>query len=367
MVVENLRLPDCQSRATARAKSALLWGVLVFLASQGVLAYTMNRVHPEIREPEYGHRLLRLREQKAAAPDRPLLLIVGSSRTLTGICPPSLPPWPAEAGPEPRVFNFSLLGSGPVRELMTLRRLLAAGQRPDWLLMEVWPPYWPQQGYWFDEAHIMLQDLRPEDLHIITRYFTSCRDALEKLAYETLLPITGLRSNLLAYCAASLLSPDQRWRAERFAFWHGGEPTGWRPWLQRGTEEEFRALIPGVKLQTKPRLDNFFISETTDGALRETLEECLRQHIKTALILMPEHSELRSWYSPAVRNQVRTYLDHLHSEYQVPIFDTREWVADDAFQDLTHMAPPAAPLFTRRLGHELLWPWLTKRSDKVEK
>jgi hypothetical protein len=364
LVVDNLRVPDCQSRATVRAKRALLWGVLVFLVSQGILTYMVSRVHPEVREPEYGHRLLRLREQAAAAPDRPLFLIVGSSRTLSGISPPSLLTWPTEVGPEPRVFNFSLLAAGPVRELMTLRRLLAAGHRPDWLLVEVWPPYLPQQGYWFDEDHIMLQDLRPEDLSIITRYLSNRCDAWEKVALETLLPITGLRSNLLARGAAYLLSPDQRWRAKRFAFWEGGEPTGWRPWLERGTTEEFHALIPGIKLQTKPCLDNFCVSETSDSALREILEECRRQHIKAALILMPEHSELRSWYSPAVCKQVSAYLDRLHNEYQTPIFDTREWVDDEAFQDLTHMAPPAAPPFTRRLGREAVLPWLTGRVQK---
>ncbi len=220
-------------------------------------------------------------------------LILGSSRTLSGICPPALPPWPADAGPEPRVFNFSQLGAGPVRELLTLRRLLAAGHRPDWLLIEVWPPFWPQQGYWLDEGHIMQQDLRPEDLSIVARYFANRRDAVQKLAAETLLPITALRSNLLARCAASLLSPDQRWRAQRFAFWQDGEPSGWRPWLEHGTADDFRARIAGVKQQTKPCLDNFVISATTDRALREILEECRRQHIKAALILMPEHSELR--------------------------------------------------------------------------
>jgi hypothetical protein len=351
-------LPDCQARATARAKSTLLWGVLAFLAAQGILAYVVSRAHPEIRDPEYGNRLLRLREQAAAAPDHPLFLILGSSRTLSGICPPSLPPWPDEAGPKPRVFNFSLLGAGPVRELMTLRRLLAAGHRPEWLLLEVWPPYWPQQGYWLDEGHIMQQDLRPEDLAVVRRYFANRREAVEKLAFETLLPITGLRSNLLARWAAPLLSPDQRWREGRFAFWREGEPTGWRPWLEHGTAEDFQARIAGVKLQTKPCLENFFISLTADGALRETLEECRRQHIKTALILMPEHSELRGWYTAAVQQQVHAYLARLHDAYQVPIFDTRAWVADDAFHDLTHMAPPAAPPYTLRLGRELLLSWL---------
>ncbi|HEY7314362.1 MAG TPA: hypothetical protein VH643_33745 [Gemmataceae bacterium] len=366
MIAEQPCLADCQSRANGRAKATLVWGVLAFLAAQGVLAYVVGRSHPEIRDPEYGYRFIRLREQAEAAPDRPLFLILGSSRTLSGICPPSLPAWPANAGPEPRVFNFSLLGAGPVRELMTLRRLLAAGHRPKWLLIEVWPPYWPQQGYWLDEFHIMQQDLRPEDLSVVARYFTDRETALGKLATEVLVPVIGFRSNLLARLVPPLLSPDQRWREQRFAFWEGGELTGWRPWLAHGTAEDFRARIAGVKQQTKPCLDNFSISETADRATREILDECRRRNIKAALILMPEHSELRGWYTPAVREQVNAYLTRLRSEYQVPIFDTREWVGDDEFHDLTHMAPPAAPVYTQHLGRELLLPWLTERNDKLK-
>lgn len=353
-----MNLPDYQTRANARAKTAVLWGALAFVAAQVVLGVVVSYLHPELRDPEYGYRLKALREQAAASPDRPLLLILGSSRTLSGICPPALPAWPGEAGPEPRVFNFSLLGAGPVRELMTLRRLLAAGHRPDWLLVEVWPPYLPQQGYWLDEGHIMQKDLRWVDLPVVARYFADRPKALGKLATEGLVPITGLRSNLLAHCAASLLTPDQRWREKSDHDWSGGEPTGWHPWLEHGTEEEFRARINGVKLQTKPCLDRFFISETADRALRELLEECRRVHTKAALILMPEHSELRSWYTPAVHEQVNAYLSCLSADSHVPVLDTRDWVEDNGFHDLTHMAPPAAAPFSLRLGRDALWPWL---------
>jgi hypothetical protein len=357
-------LPDCQSQANARGKTAVLWGVLVFVLAQTLLAIVASSTHPEIRDPEYGYRLTALRAQAAAAPDRPLLLILGSSRTLSGICPPALPPWPTDAGAEPRVFNFSLLGAGPVRELMTLRRLLADGRRPDWLLVEVWPPYLPQQGYWLDEQHIMGKDLRWVDLPVVSRYFSDRRKALGKLAAEGLVPITGLRSNLLAHYAAALLSPDQRWREKVVDDLRDVEPTGWHPWLDHGTAEEFRARVEGVKLQTKPCLDKFFVSDTADRALRELLEECRRNHTKAALILMPEHSELRSWYTPAVHEQVNAYLSRLSNDYQAPVIDTRDWVDDGGFHDLTHMAPPAAAPFTLRLGREVLLPWLNDENHQ---
>jgi hypothetical protein len=357
--------PDCHERAAARAKTAVLWGLATFFIGQAVLSYAVSHLHPEVRDPEFGYRLLRLRRLRAAAPERPLCLILGSSRTLCGICPPALPPWPADAGPEPCVFNFSQFCAGPVRELQTLRRLLADGHRPHWLLLEIWPPYWPQQGYWFDEKHIMQQDLRPVDLSLVWRYFTHRCDALTKLAADTLAPVASLRANILARWAGWLLSPDQHWRELRMAAWRDAEPSGWRPWQERGPVEQFRARtdeyrtqMASITFQTKPRLDDFFISATTDHALREILEQCRRQHIQVALILMPEPSPVRSWYTPAVHEQISAYLDRLKGEYQVPVFDTRNWLADEDFYDLAHMAPPAAAPFTMRLGREMLLPWM---------
>jgi hypothetical protein len=365
MTSRDQTLPDCQKRADGRAKIALLCGIAAFLAGQAVLAYIASRAHPEIRDPEFGYRLLRLRQLAEEAPERPLGLILGSSRTLCGICPPALPKWPADTGPEPCIFNFSQFCAGPVRELQTLRRLLAEGYRPNWLLLEVWPPYWPQEGYWFDEQHIMQQDLRPVDLPIVLRYFIHRTDALSKFAADTLVPITGLRSNLLARCASSFLSPDQRWRELRLISWRDGEPSGWRPWQERGPVEQFRARkdeyrthMAAIEYQTKPRLDHFFVSDATDRALREILDECRSRHIKAALILMPEHSQMRSWYTRAVQEQINAYLDRLKREYLVAVFDTRIWLTDDDFYDLAHMAPSAAAPFTLRLGRQLLLPWI---------
>jgi hypothetical protein len=370
MAVHDPPPQGCQERADGRAKTALLWGVAAFLAGQAVLAYVVSRTHPEIRDPEFGYRLLRLHQLRADDPNRPLCLILGSSRTLCGICPPALP-WPTDAGPEPCVFNFSQFCAGPVRELQTLRRLLADGHRPDWLLLEVWPPYWPQQGYWFDEQHIMQQDLRPVDLSIVMRYFTHRWPGLAKLATDTLLPIAGLRSNLLARCAGSFLSPDQHWRELRLLSWRDAEPSGWRPWQEKGPTEQFHARtveyrlhMASIEYQIKPCLEHFFISDTTDRAFREILQECRRRHIKAALVLMPEHSQMRNWYTPAVHEQVNAYLDRLKREYQVAVFDTRTWLADDAFYDLAHMDPPAAAPFTARLAREMLLPWLQEKRSK---
>ena len=84
---------------------------------------------PDLRDSEYGHKLNLLRRQ-TVADNRPLLLALGSSRTVNGLRPDVLPP------DGPRVFNFGLLGHGPVRQALTLDRLLRDGVRPKWLAVE---------------------------------------------------------------------------------------------------------------------------------------------------------------------------------------------------------------------------------------
>ena len=94
---------------------------------------------PSLRDPEFGYKLSLLRTQRAEEPDRPLLVLLGSSRTGQGLRPSVLTDLRTADGRTPLVFNFSHVGSGPLAELVTLRRLLDAGIRPDWLAIEILP------------------------------------------------------------------------------------------------------------------------------------------------------------------------------------------------------------------------------------
>ncbi len=97
---------------------------------------------------------------------------------MNGIAPAALGIHPQPGEPAPLVYNFALSGSGNVRVLMTFRRLLAAGVRPDRLLVETWPPMWPEDGS-FDEKQILLQDdLRWTDLPVLHRCLPGYRPFL---------------------------------------------------------------------------------------------------------------------------------------------------------------------------------------------
>src|SRR5215469_94733 len=115
-----------------RAQTVLACSLLTAIGLQGVF-YAVVAQWPQIRDPEHGFKLARLREQLVAKPDRPLVLLLGSSRSGVGLDPQQFGADRA-GNPPPLVFNFALSGAGPIRHLMLLRTLLDEGVRPQRLL-----------------------------------------------------------------------------------------------------------------------------------------------------------------------------------------------------------------------------------------
>src|SRR5262249_1104300 len=95
-----------------------------------------------------------------------------------------------------------------------------------------------------------------------------------------------------------------------------------------------------------------------DQALHEIIQLCRRHQIGIALFLMPEGSEFRSWYPPAVQSRIDQYLAHLGEECSVPVLDMRTWMADVDFVDSHHLLPKGAAVFTKRFEGEVLRPLL---------
>src|SRR6266568_3653444 len=121
-------------------RAAILWGVGIFLLAQLSLTVAVERWHPEWSDPEYGYRFRNLKNRMKKEPDRPLLVVLGSSRIGNGFKADCLPPPTWKGNEVPLVFNMSLAGGTATYELLILKRLLAAGIHPRWLVLEVLPP-----------------------------------------------------------------------------------------------------------------------------------------------------------------------------------------------------------------------------------
>ena len=74
----------------------------------------------------------------------------------------------------------------------------------------------------------------------------------------------------------------------------------------------------------------------TDRALRESLDLCRREKIECVLLVTPESSEFRSWYSSDGLAAFDRYCDGLRTDYGVQIIDARTWIPDEQFTDGHH-------------------------------
>ena len=340
----------------ARGKRAIAWSLALFTCSQLALGAYLHWRRPELRDPVYGSRIRSLREQLAAHPEQPLLLFLGSSRAMNGIAPAALPELPNS----PFAYNFAISGSGPVRVHLTFRRLLAEGVRPKWVVIETWPPMWPEAGAFDEKQSLMQDDLSWSDLPLLCGYLPGKLNLCSRAAHGGIAPLMCYRSRLMYAAAQSLLPREVAWKvANELQNWQTPDDTGWIPVLNEpDSPRAKRRAVEEGQAMLYPLLNPLRIHDNSDHALRAVLDDCKTHGIRTLLLLMPEHSQCRRWYPPQAHALAREYLGELSREYQAPVIDTRDWLSDDGFSDFCHMARSAAAPYSERFGREVLRPWL---------
>jgi hypothetical protein len=331
----------------------------LFAAGHWALSAWLHRRHPEMCDPMWEYRLARLEERLAESPGRPLVLVIGSSRVANGFSPRDMGDWRPAREPAPVVFNFATLGAGPVRELLTLRRLLAHGIRPDYLFVEVWPPFWGQRDPYCEKKAILETDLHLSDLPVLEELYDHGWEGIARVCAQGL-PLVHNRTLVLHEYAPSLIPPDAAAKIPWTRLhWMTLDAHGWLPVLGgRPPEASFAASMGNVRRTCQPILDDLEVTDLADRATRALLRECADQGIWVALLYMPEHSALRSWYPPRTRRLIADYLGRLRAENGVPVIDTRDWVGDEGFQDFSHMQDTGARVFSGRFGPEVLRPLL---------
>jgi hypothetical protein len=346
-------------RTVSRPRAILCGAAALFAAAQVALGVFLTHICPQVRDPEYGSLYNALQARLAEWPGRPLVLILGSSRS-ANIFRPVPPRGGTGAGPDPLLFNFATLYTGPVRQLQMFHRLLARGVRPRWVVAELWTPFLTQRMGFAEEPCIRDRDLQPADRVLVRGYFADPWPAYHKLVEGVLAPAFSHRSQLLAAYSPFLERPLPR----PFGDWsdpalRAGEGFGWLPAPEpRPSPEVWRATVTRYAASVREVLADFRISPVADAALRELLQTCARHGVHPAFVLLPEHSSVRACYLPAIQAQVGAYLNDLTRQFGVPVIDTRDWVADDDFLDSRHVLPHVAAPYTERFGRDILRPLL---------
>lgn len=246
-------------------------------------------------------------------------------------------------------FNFGIPAAGPVTNLINVRRLLSAADRPDLLVLEVMPPLFAMTPAGAAEAkYLAAHRLRDDELNIAVAHGFP-REQAHPWHADRFVPCYRLRFPVLGRLAGSWLPPMLRCGASRMA-----DDSGWlRPVHDFVSDTGRRDGVALARGQYYDLLQHLCFDEPTVGALEETLRLCRSKRVPVVMLLMPEGTQFRSWYPPTVDEQITARLGEFGRRYDVGVLDARYWLADDAFSDDHHLLPAAAERFSERLAREI--------------
>jgi hypothetical protein len=327
-----------RARFRRRCRAAALWTLAGVALMQLALGLAVDQGLPEVRDPEYAGREMLLRARLAEGHPGPLVLFVGSSRIHLGVDCATVA---SAAGTPLQPFNFGIEAGGPFVEELCLRRLRAAGIRPDLVVLEVMPAFLDESRH--DQKSLDGARLTVGELPLCRFSAASLRGPLRKWFKGRFVPLQRHQAEL-----RDLLAVDVPAGAPMAA---APDPFGWAP---AGHPPEKLVQLRQLALrQYEPIYRNFRPSEEQEGRLTVTVRRCRERGVPVVLLLCPEGSEFRGMYSPAMSREVAAVLGRLRAAFDVPIIDARDWVADDGFLDLHHLNVPGARQFSARLGAAL--------------
>ena len=337
-------------RLIAQTRACVLWGLGIFLTANLGMWIATQTFMPHLRDPEFGYKLNLLKRRMAAEPDRPLLVLLGSSRTGQGLRPGVMPDISTPDGRTPLVFNFSQVGSGPLSELVALRRLLRDGIRPNWLAIEILPALLGKNVDAFSDTGNCISRTNWDDLQILCDYLPDTQNLKNRWYKTQLYPWHAHRFSFMNHYASDWVP----WRL-RLDHWKSLDPWGWS---DIGVDSQPLVLVPAAlevsRMTYREGLQHFRLSSVQDRALRDLLALCRQENIPALLYLMPEGDIFRSWYAPATSAALHDQLSRISLDCRTPVVDARLWMQDKYFGDSHHLYRKGASLFTQRFGPEVL-------------
>jgi hypothetical protein len=346
------KIGNRKSTIGKRARSTLVWAAITFLALQAGMIVAIELWLPEFRDPFFSYKAQRLQARTSTSEKPVTVLMIGSSRTAYGLEASALEArLSRELGRPVVAFNFGVPASGPITEALYFRRLLARGIRPDLLLIEVLPPVLdgknpvPGEANWFPPTRLWLKEFA-----LVQRYDFPVQKMCRAWWQAWPVPWFSHRFAILSRVAPAWLPYKHREDWGR-----SDDDSGWAP--RPGgppTADQYRRAVAHAHLEYAPFLKDFRIGGPACRALRETLELCRSEGIRTALVLMPEGPCFRSWYPPEAWVQIQGFLTELSVRFDTPLINARQWLPEDSFSDSHHLMTRGAAAFTERLGRETL-------------
>jgi hypothetical protein len=341
-----------------RSRAVLLAALACFVAFQA-LFFVIAPWWPQLQDPEFGGLLVKLQARLAEAPPgQSFVLVLGSSHSRMGLRPDMLAATGPGGEPLPLVFNFSINNSGPLTSLVCLRRLLAEGVRPDWVIVEPCPlMLWLEGCRVQSHQTLTLDRVQWRDLPVLSRYYPDAHKFRVAWRAAQCLPWFCRRETLLSYLASRWVPPEQRLTV----LWENTDRWGWQ-WHSNHLDPVFASradVRQGVHDCFETFYQSFYVSDAAMNALGELAALCREHRIPMVILRMPEARDFQRWYPPPLAQRIDASLARVSREYQLPLFDARNWVPDTCFADGHHLTPVGAIAFTKEFERRILQPLTT--------
>ena len=329
-----------------RARNALACGAVCFVLLQAGLFTALSLWWP-LRDPEFGRRLVHLRARMAERPNRPLVVLLGSSRVAMGFRP-ELMRTNDRSGAGPVVFNLALCGSGPMMEGLAFKRLLDSGVRPTVVVAEAWPAvlHW-SKGELQDVA---VDRLTLADVRTLSPYYADGHAFRQAWRLRHWCPSHGERLHLLGQWAPRWLSPGKLNEVP----WKYVDEWGWlrHPMADVPSDEPAGARLAKTAPHEKANLYSstyYEVHKQSLEAYRVMADRCRRKNIELVFVSTPDPFD----YPPEARSRMDGLLRQLSRDLAVPLIDARSWATKHDFVEGIHLTHRGAEAFTRRFEREI--------------
>jgi hypothetical protein len=339
-------------RRMKQSARALLWWIPCwYVLAQLILvvwmdeSWQLNRTRVEHDKWEQLHTRL------AEAPDRPLVLMFGSSRTDWAFQAGRLSGQPGPDGRPLLAYNFGVPTTGPLHEALYINDLLDEGIHPRLLLVELVTTHLNQsrRGILSEERFTVPPWLSVHQLLFLRPYLSNSRRAMIEWLESRLAPWYGFRWTVHEHLQGHHSIPrpyDQACRPM--------DSWGCRMLYEDPGTPEFRAWRwAGAGRMYGDSLQRFRLGAGPAQAMRDLLARCRREHIPVALVIMPVTKEFNALYSPEGRAELENFLAELRERYGVEVVDASDWLDKKDFDDGHHVLKAGAYKFTTRMIAEV--------------
>jgi hypothetical protein len=336
-----------------RTRATLWWGVATFVVCQAGLRLFIDSCYPEFRDPTFEIKARALQEAIAGSVFPPVCVyMVGSSITGNGFHAKLVEERLCKELDRPcLVFNMSSRNSGPLTDLVWVRRLLDRGIRPNLVLIE-FAPFLFNGPTPIDLPRLPYYTLEQGDLDVMERYGQDS-DLRRKWRECQWAPSYGHRLTILN-CLAPFLVPI----ADRLHLWAEYDERFW--YLQEPrAKEELDRIKREIRTIFEPSLANFTAGAASLQALVELLSLLEKEGIPAAIVMMPQGPTMCGFFHEGAVNELREKVVALGGRHGCRFVDASGWLNEDEFGDYYHPTTAGACIFSNRLAAEFLIPTLT--------